>query len=211
MTVTSDPQFSRGCAAERKHCTPKSALGAPKLGGFPSAPRAVRGPRCRRPRARRIVGSTAAGNAALAQRIRRRVELLLILRASELAVGRIGRLDAGPAAGSHATAIDALGDLVLCFRFLDTLAAVGLELRDAASRRFPVVLAAAGQKNAERKNQQASLHRSPPFSPMATASRSSRHELRQRWVGRGYHSPAIARIRPRRDQRSGSRRPTRAV
>src|SRR5438128_5134143 len=97
--------------------------------------RAVRRPRCRRPQAGRVVRPTRAAwcDATLAKRIRWREELVLVLRASKLAVAWIVCLDALPALGSHAPAIDSLRDLVFGLGLLNTLAAVGLEFAEATT------------------------------------------------------------------------------
>jgi len=53
----------------------------------------------------------------------------------------------------HARAIELLGgDAVLPGRLLDAFAAIDPKLLDPAARSLPIVLAAAGQKKAEREN-----------------------------------------------------------
>jgi len=68
-------------------------------------------------------------------------------------------LNALPALRSHATTINPLTDIVFGLGFLNTLAAVGLELADPTTWCFPVVLAAARQKKPERQNEYGSLHK----------------------------------------------------
>src|SRR3989454_10504089 len=111
----------------------------------------MRRPRCRRPHTGRVVRPTRAAwcDATLAKRIRWREELVLVLRASKLAVAWIVCLDALPALGSHAAAINSLRDLVFGLGLLNTLAAVGLELADATTWRFPVMHATACEEKAD--------------------------------------------------------------
>jgi hypothetical protein len=53
----------------------------------------------------------------------------------------------------HASAIELLGgDAVLPGRLFDAFAAIDPKLLDPAARSLPIVLAAAGQKKAEREN-----------------------------------------------------------
>jgi len=114
--------------------------------------------RRRRPYAGRVVRSPSYNSAALAEGIRWRKEFVLFLWTSKLGVAWRSCLNALPALRSHATAIDPLRDVVFSLGFLNTLAAVGLELADPTTWRFPVVLAAARQKKSERQNEYGSLH-----------------------------------------------------
>jgi hypothetical protein len=80
-----------------------------------------------------------------------RKEFLLFLWTSELGVAWRSCLNALPALRSHATPINPLRDLVFSLGFLNTLAAVGLELADPTTWRFPVLLATARQKKPDRQ------------------------------------------------------------
>ena len=62
-------------------------------------------------------------------------------------------LDALPTLGTHAPTINPLRDLVFGLGLLNTLTAVGLELAEATTWRFPIMLAAADQKKGEPENE----------------------------------------------------------
>jgi hypothetical protein len=68
-----------------------------------------------------------------------RKEFLLFLWTSELGVAWRSCLNALPALRSHATPINPLRDLVFSLGFLNTLAAVGLELADPHDLALPSI------------------------------------------------------------------------